>query len=170
MLTNNFHNALRGALSMTAVASGLRKTDGSAANADGTINNASVIFDFYKHTNIAANSKSKAGLVFGTGNTPPTIDDYWLSGDLITGTTIVARNTNSHASEGKNIIEYVITVGNSNADTIVINEFGLVGSLYVGYNQGTICMLDRVVLDAPLTLASGEQGVITYTINVPIVQ
>lgn len=104
---------------------------------------------------------------FGTGNTAPRFDDYTMAGDLIT-TLVIDANKASETIDG-NKTKYVqnLTVRNTGTNTVTIKEVGRVyGATYTNYKY---VLLDRVVLDAPLTLAPEESGVIRLTVNLPIV-
>lgn len=96
---------------------------------------------------------SASCVVFGTGTTPPGYTDYKLSGTIISGLTVSAAVTN--AAQGTEMIaEYTIT-NNSGAD-VIVGEIGLKFQWY---------MIDRTVLEAPLTIPAGSIGQLTYTIR-----
>lgn len=128
-----------------------------------------LLSSFFSKT--ACTSTSNTGVAFGTGSTPPSLDDYWLSGDLITEISIVAQRITRANTEGGVGFTSKLTVENTGSDSIVINEMAIVAKCYKGGTtaNGSV-MVDRTVLDTPLTLAPGEQGTIDYTFNLPIVQ
>lgn len=102
------------------------------------------------------------GVIIGTGDTPPTIDDYCLSGDLITNFTYSSSATktidNNQAS-----IRVLYTITNSGSDAFTIREI----ALKCGNTTGTSgqCLVERTVLDTPVTIEPGGVGQITYTIT-----
>lgn len=111
---------------------------------------------------IAANGSSNnaaSGVYFGTGATAPSYDDYTLSGDIIhTATASTAVNI-ADLDNGKAITgKYTIT--NTGAEEITISEIGLV------YAFSTFRILvERTVLDTPVTIPAGGIGLVEYTIT-----
>lgn len=97
---------------------------------------------------------NKGGVVFGEGTEPPTYEDYKLAGTPITGITATVTHNNKHdATE----LEYVYTITNGNSYAITIAEIGIVTSGY--------CLLERSLLDNPVTIPAGGIGQVTYRIN-----
>lgn len=174
MLTNNFYQAMRSYLSETALSSVLRSPTNSSMNCYFEISSTSNILTAFGNNSckVVTSDAGGMGMAFGTGTVPPSRDDYWLSGDLIKTVTILARSAQSSLDDGFLCCNNALTLKNtSDTDTIVINEMGVCGYAYTASGRtGGYVMWDRTVLDTPLTLAPGEQGVITYTFNLPIVQ
>lgn len=175
MLTNNFYQTIRACVVGGMVNSVLKSTTNSTENCFGSNACAGNLFiPFYNNLRTVLTTPTYSeGMAFGTGNVPPSLDDYWLSGDLITTVKILLCEVASTEVDGVARNTNAITVQNTSAtDTVVINEMGFVSRLYIKANSTAYCLVDRTVLDTPLTLAPGEQGVITYTftLNLPIVQ
>lgn len=172
MLTNNFYQVLRANMSQKSVGSGIIDTSGNARNASYSSQGMSYLFNaFSSPSNKGLTSQSLAGgIAFGTGDTPPTLNDYWLSGDLITTVGIVAVTITTAIANGVYTFVNAITVNNTGSDSIVINEMAIIPYVYYSGSSQVPAVVERQVLDTPLTLAPGEQGVITYTFNLPIVQ
>ena len=171
MLTNNFYNVFKVCMEGTTLINGAQTRDGSTKNIyPSSYGYASLLSGFRNSSRYVVGSTYGTGWAFGTGSTPPTLNDYNLSGDLITTVSVVANTVNGSITDGKYRFIIAATVSNSGTDTIVINELGIVASVYHDSSGSVPCLLDRTVLDTPLTLAPGEQGVITYTFNLPIVQ
>ena len=154
------------------VAGGFTDTTGNSRSAVSNTQGLYYMFDeFASPGNNGLTSQTTAGgIAFGTGDTPPTLNDYWLSGDLITTVGIVAVTITTKIVDGVYTFVNAITVNNSGSETIVINEMAMIPFAYYSGSSQAPAMVDRTVLDTPLTLAPGEQGVITYTFNLPIVQ
>ncbi len=114
---------------------------------------------------------TEAAFAFGTGSLPPSYDDYCLSGDYVPGITII-KNRPMHdcKSPSSCCFKNELTIRNDGSDTVIIKEVGRVMSSYLtsSSSSDSTILLDRVVLDSPLTLAPGESGVITLTVNIPI--
>ena len=121
------------------------------------------------------------GVIFGTGSTPPTIDDYTLSGDVVTGfectTTSKVEVNDDYTCASRNT---VYTIVNGNDTDITIGEIGIflenvwqsrttTGISPTPYHHG-FYMVERSVLEQPITIAPGGVGQITYTIqmNYPV--
>ena len=117
-------------------------------------------------TNI--NSSNSTGAVFGDGNTHPTAEDYKLSGNYITSgfeyTAVLSYNfTDADAS-----ITATYTITNTSEAPISIKEVGLIAALNQISNANNIknnALIDRTVLDTPVTLPAGGVGQVVYTIT-----
>lgn len=104
---------------------------------------------------------------FGDGDTAPTIDDYCLSGTVITG--ISATSNVVASTEGDtNVLTATYTITNNNSTDITIKEIMLNTGYYLtsasSSYTGSIAT-DRTVLDEPVTIEAGGVGVVTYTIR-----
>lgn len=104
------------------------------------------------------------GVVFGDGNTPVTVDDYTLSGNVITGLSASAGVSIENTEE---YTEYtaVYTIPNTGSEDITIKEIGLFFSTQQSSALATKILIERTVLDEPLTIPAGGVGQITYTIK-----
>lgn len=117
-----------------------------------------------KSINSTATSVSSGtgfGIFCGSGDTPPTEDDYTLveplSLDYIAGSiTDTAINK---------VIQY--TVQNNNSEAITIRELGLCVSYWYHsvLEDNWNILLNRKLLDTPITLEVGEQAIITFTVD-----
>ena len=95
---------------------------------------------------------------FGDGDITPTKEDFNLSGNFITGLTV---SKTLESTESSWILKATIT--NNNADSVVIKEIGLFGLVNSGYVSS--CLMDRTVLDTPVTIPAGGIGQVVYTIT-----
>ena len=102
--------------------------------------------------------------VFGDGDVAPTINDYYLSGNLITG--IVSSTTTVRKPNG---VEKRFTVTNNNSNEITIKEICYFNSASwnsdLGSSSGSVLLLDRTVLNEPVTIPAGGIGQVVYTIT-----
>lgn len=94
-------------------------------------------------------------IVLGTGNTTPTVDDYKLSGTVISltnqTTEIIARGWNKDGS-----MEILYKVTGTPTSNATISEIGLVKNfMYDNYNNTADVLLAREVLDTPIELTNG---------------
>ena len=98
-------------------------------------------------------------IYLGTGNVTPTIDDYKLSGELVTGLTSQGQNTTAN----NNSITFSAIATNNTESPVTIKEIGL-----GGYTSGTITcvfILTRDVLPTPVTLNTGDSKTFSITID-----
>lgn len=108
-------------------------------------------------------SSGKSGVVIGTGNTPPTLDDYKLSGDTISTfeySTIITKETD----ETGTTVSAVYTITNTGDSEFTIREIGIYADPIA--NAGSnFCLFERTVLESPVTIPAGGVGQTTYTIR-----
>lgn len=154
MLLKNFGALLATALTNTNLTEGVKCTTGELPKATSLLGIEpngvlSTVIDSEMYT---ANSKntypSEWAFGFGTGTTPPTIDDYKFSGDLVTPTLVVSSGT---AHNGSNGSIFAMVVINQTQEAMTINEIGLFRKVTTG-----CVMLTRDVLPQPVVLQPGE--------------
>ena len=103
-------------------------------------------------------SQHGSGVAFGDGTTPPAFTDYKLSGNVITGISGSVSQTSEEDDDGVTLTN-VITVTNNNSNDITISEV-CANCQYQAY-----FMVERTLLDTPLTIPAGGIGQVTYTIR-----
>lgn len=108
--------------------------------------------------------KASYGVCFGDGTTPATMDDYNLSGNMIT--TIVTNDapTVTVDDEGATL-SVVYTVTNTGSEDITISEVCMFNYWYYNSSSYTCYLLERTLLDSPVTIPAGGVGLVTYTIR-----
>lgn len=99
-------------------------------------------------------------IYLGTGNVTPTIDDYKLSGELVTGLTSQQENTTAN----NNSITFSAIATNNTESPVTIKEIGLGGS-YTGSTTPLVVLLTRDVLATPVTLNTGDSKTFSITID-----
>ena len=116
-------------------------------------------------------SVSANGVCFGTGTTPATTSDYCLESILSnTQISVTAPSVVSY-SRGDTFDEYSVSFGVTNItdEAITISEVGLIATpYYVFATQGSTVyyvLVDRTVLDTPVTIPANETKHIAYTIR-----
>ena len=114
--------------------------------------------------NLQTTLAGNGGTVLGTGTTPPTVDDYALSGELVTGYTYMSSVSNEVHEDGQSITA-LYTITNNNDQPITIGEVGVIASFTKNSAAAEKALLERTVLDAPITIAAGGVGQLTYTIR-----
>ena len=109
-------------------------------------------------------ARHTSGVLFGTGDTPASLDDYKLAGDVIQNIATSIHKTYSY-SEAQPSLKAVYTITNNNAAAITIKEVALNLQFHYSSNSSTGCVIDRTVLDTPVTIPAGGVGQVEYTIT-----
>ena len=159
MLTKNFYSFMGSALQKTSATFTLQSGSTKAVSYDSL--NSAAPFEALKiwgdgQTNVK-------GVSFGIGTTPATTSDYCL--ESILGSTQISVSVPSAVSysRGDAFDEYSVSFGvtNKTAEAITISEVGLIASP----SSTNYVLVDRTVLDAPVTIPAGQSKQITYTIR-----
>lgn len=117
---------------------------------------------FYNTTNNTNWPTSYPYMVLGTGNVTPTIDDYKLSGELVTGLTSQGLPT----LNDNNSLTYSILVTNNTEQPVTIKEVCLaIGTADESVSAGGAALLTRDVLATPVTLNTGDSKTFSITID-----
>lgn len=112
----------------------------------------------------ASGSNPMSYYMVGSGTTPATFDDYKLENTITSGltcTTAVIMDANNDAI-------HKFTFTNISNNDITIGEIGIIGSAYYSGSNHTSVLVERTVLDSPLTIPAGGIGTIDYSIKIPI--
>ena len=158
MLTKNFYSYMRGVLQNTT--------------ADFTLKNGSLqpsVVTYSSHIPpFAAMNKhvvntNDPGVSFGIGTTPANATDYKLENSLSSTQLRVSVPSAVSFSRENTYDEYSVTFGVTNITTatITISEVGLIAAPQTAYPA----LVDRTVLDTPVTIPAGQSKQITYTIR-----
>ena len=111
-------------------------------------------------------SVNEMGVSFGTGTTPATASDYALE-SVLSGTQIsVAAPSAVSYSRGDAFDEYSVSFGvtNKTSDAITVSEVGLTAKTHPNFNNA-YTLVERTVLDTPVTIPPHETKHIAYTIR-----
>lgn len=114
----------------------------------------------YNSTSIPTTNTNFAGceIYLGTGNVTPTIDDYKLSGELVTGLTSQEQRTTAN----NNSIIFSAIATNNTESPVTIKEIGLGGYISA---YACVFLLTRDVLATPVTLNTGDSKRFSITID-----
>lgn len=114
-------------------------------------------------TSLIVNSNMNGyGICFGDGNIAPTREDYFLSGNVITSLSRVSSVESAEVIG--NTYKYLLTytLKNTGSSDITISEVAWV-VMFSKYE-----MVDRTLLDSPVTIPAGDIGVVVYTRSITI--
>ena len=163
MLTKNFYAYIRADFSESNTAAIFTKPDG-------TTETIILRSDYppFKVMNTWAKSTTATGVSFGTGTTPATASDYVLESILDDNKINVSTPSSISFSRYDTYEEYTVTFGvtNKTADAITISEMGLTAMPYSPPSGSNYyALVDRTVLDEPITIPARQSKQITYTIR-----
>jgi hypothetical protein len=105
------------------------------------------------------------GVVFGTGTTPATFDDYTLLGEVVK-TVSFNTTTTREVDDSGSTATAVYTIINNETTDVTIGEIGMFCFYYTGQaSTGGQILLERTVLDEPVTIPANGVGQVTYTVR-----
>lgn len=161
MVTRNWYNYFKATRVRKRIPDGVKLENGSTTYAGW---NSTVSSDAITHYcgNVQL-STSQAGVILGSGSTPATFDDYKLESQITTG---LSGTTVNSADEDYNRVS-TITLTNTSGGSITIGEIGIRAFIYTGENSSSmsVALIERTVLDTPVTIEPGGVGQVTYTIS-----
>ena len=117
---------------------------------------------------LQTSANSSNGVVLGDGDTPPTFEDYSLAGNTISNFTFTASMSTLKTDDSGATIRALYTITNNNSVEITIKELCLIvnATQYSGANDASNkIVLERTVLDTPVTIPAGGIGQVEYTIT-----
>lgn len=111
------------------------------------------------------------GFHFGTGTATPTENDYKLETDITSGVSIILNSSARYYSP-KPHMTFTFTITNTGSSNITISEVGMVtNSIYCCTSSSATSassnniLIDRTLLDTPLTIAPSSTAALEYTVN-----
>lgn len=105
------------------------------------------------------------GVVFGNGSTPVAEDDYKLSGDLIT-TFTCTKTISQQIDELGCTVTGLYRITNTGTTAITISEIGMLGAFHYASSYNDRFLIERTLLDEPITIEPSGIGQVTYTVRV----
>lgn len=171
MITNIYKKVLQLFITNNAgMSTPLKSVDGNTYNYSSIYNNTSSINSLnlkYLMTkfNKTSTYSDNSYIYFGDSNEPESKEDYMLKGSILNSCIDLVYKLTTIREEDKVKLTTVYTIKNISDSTITIREVAIITPVYYGNVNSYKFMFDRTVLDEPLTLASGQVGEITYTIE-----
>lgn len=128
----------------------------------GTYSHIAITDTSYNGNYVPSNSFSlnSCYLFLGDGDIPPTIEDYKLSGNLITG---LHSQSQLHTVNNNSIVFSAIATNNT-TNPVTIKEIGF-GGTYSNVGDRCAVLLTRDVLPTPVTLNTGDSKTFSVTID-----
>jgi hypothetical protein len=114
-------------------------------------------------------TQSSNGFAFGDGTTPPTEDDYKLSGNIIS--TLSLYTFSIYASEDGDTAyrAFNMTLNNTGDEPVTISEIAWFAPMRrASGSNNALCMYDRTLLPEPITIQPGAAENIVYKIGITI--
>ena len=142
------------------------------ANHDFYISPVPYNISYYLIENIS--ESSSYGLAFGSSNTPATENDYTLGSAISNLTGNVTAQTVADLATLTYKEQLQCTISNNTGSPVEINEVGLFGLFNTTTTRGAnvsntrrCIMIDRTVLENPVTIANGDTGLVQYDFIYP---
>lgn len=109
------------------------------------------------------NTSTYQHVEFGNGTTPATVNDYKLESEITTGISVASQDFPTTEQTDKYIL-WTATFGVKASVETTISEIGLFSHVYTS-SGSFLTLVDRTVLDEPITIPAGQSKQITYTIR-----
>lgn len=165
MLTKNFHSCVAAKFYRKNIRNGLVAVDGTVCDVGyhQSAHNYEKLFDYiyFLYPNAGY------GVRIGKGTTPATPNDHNLE-SMITSGFSTSNQSNASLSVDENGVSMFATyaITNTSAEPLVISEIGMFAEVMKTNTNATITvMLERTVLETPITISPGEAKSLTYTIR-----
>lgn len=160
MVTRNWYNYYKSQRMWKVITDGLKYQNGNVGNSGyGTSPQSDTLLFRTGSVQIGGSSN---GIVLGSGMTPATLDDYCLESRITSGLS----GSVSLTSDPNNDLLYTLVLTSTSTDDITIGEIGIMSYAYTGQNGGNaLVLIERTVLDTPVTIPAGGIGQVTYTIR-----
>lgn len=165
MFTKNFHSCVAAKFYRTNIPNGLVAVDGTVCDAGycTSSHNYEKLFDYIYNLSKSGGS----GVRIGNGTTPATPNDYKLESQITSGFSYYNQSGASLSADEDGVsmfATYAIT--NTSAEPLVISEIGVFASVCQSNTSATTsALLERTVLETPITISPGEAKTLTYTIR-----
>ena len=167
MLTRNYYNQLYSHLCSQIITGGLKDCNGNTYNTyvygSGRFSDNSWV-NFLSRCSSVNGSYGTLTFVVGSGNTPATLDDYKLESII----SAVGSVTPSDAVDEAGNYMKLFTVKNIGTEPFTVAECGITAPAYRNqYGEIANVLVDRTVLEKPITVPAGGVCIITYKVEKP---
>ena len=166
MITKNWYSYFSSVNANMVISNAAKTTDGTIVNCGYSLSNATTSLDsLMLHYTSVIYKITTSGIVLGSGTTPPTINDFRLESQITSGLHCSVASV--YHSEG--YVTRNITATNISDHEITIAEIGYQCQIYTGENTSSgskFVLMDRSLLQTPVTIPVGGVGVISYTVRI----
>jgi hypothetical protein len=138
----------------------LTNTEGTGITTGYNYTIANAFINALNHMSKAGTSDATTYIKCGTGTTAATEDDY----DLEVEATDLSCDVATTDISGSNTKIYTTSFSNTSDSDIMVTEIGFFCNSYTGDGYGKF-LLDRIVLDTPITIPAGGSKPITYELG-----
>ena len=108
-----------------------------------------------------------SGFVIGSGSTQPTEYDYKLEQMITSGFSSAVLAFDQSDANGNPGAKFQFTITNTSNEPITISEIGTLGYCNQVSN-GNVLLVDRTLLNTPITIQPGDFAIIVYELYVDI--
>lgn len=166
MLTNNFYVMNAAIAFKTTIKNRAKKADGTVVQVNAT-NSSYFPLLVYQSASVRTDY-TDMGVCVGRGNTPADKTDYQLENLISSGLNQLSRTNALNILDNGIEIVYAFILQNVSEEDITISEIGLMAGSYssASNNAYYALLVDRTVLDVPVTIPAGETKTISYTIRI----
>lgn len=127
-------------------------------------------------TQIQINSYARAGIWLGSGTTQESVTDYGLETRITSGLsgTCQIDGNNTLDLNGNPQIKMILTLTNTGNTDVTVSEISYMQNVYMANDQNGTgktnapILIDRTLLNTPVTIPAGESAAITYTLKTVI--
>lgn len=161
MLLRNWYNSLAVSMGRKTMPNGHKNSSGSVRDVSYYQNGKTNAFCPEELTIRMSDFWTSSGcIIIGSGTTPPTVDDYKLESQITSG--ITGSIASKFSDEG--LLVFTLTLNNTSSADITIGEVGYAAGVPTSSSSsGAAALLERTVLDEPITIPAGGVGQILYT-------
>ena len=110
-------------------------------------------------------TSSSGGVCFGTGTAAATEDDYTITQKVLNSGSGLAVTMN--VVQDGSTYTGTYTIVNSSSAAVTIAEVALFGTCPYSGSTAYHYLVDRTLLEEPLTIPAGGVGKVVYTITIP---
>lgn len=149
-----------------------RHNNGFLATGNGQIISKVIENGYFKGLNKALPQGTGASIynriIYGDGSKATSADDTFLSGNQVTSFSISSQTTTCKGTDAGVMIEHSEIIQNTGSSSITISEVAYIDYVYCGGKYYNF-LLDRTLLDEPITVEAGNTGTITYQLTFNII-
>lgn len=122
-------------------------------------------YPYLRRIVLNTSGKSQGGVVIGSGRMQPTLNDYKLESIILSDSLTASSTLTRIKNNGYVTQTALITITNGGTSDVTIGEIGLLMNTSTSTADSACVLLERTVLDTPVTIPAGGVGQVTYTVQ-----